>query len=481
MEVPMDINNFLTLITTQNHDNNQFNTEGEHVTALATFREMHGYPSEDETRAFIAVSDRTTPILIIQKHDQPVGNRPADIVEVYEISSDIVNNPSVVILRQFTSDTIFGTNSVKLNTDPNILLQTWVKFISIAKHNQKISFANCIYKIGSNATENIHKVCRTLTEEEITRAFYIMNSLSNTTNGKIKALKIACLNFDETVEFSSSELLSALETIPECEFKTKGFWYLAKNDKVPAVTDYIMNDPQIQQEMLNDYILAIQQCNIDAAKRCRINLNPYYLLKQATTTREKQLSNVVPSSLDISFELMIEVLIICLVFYHNDVCSDFISKVKKTLRDNQSYRHSLMIYIYSTKYQNDMLHFFLEERRISSLLSIFSSNYSNDYIHDAYFLGLITHSKYKRASNDFETNCNALAELAITSYDNNDGYLDFFTNSATRKIKKCVSSSLKDNAVSSVNNEIRNCFKELLALYKKKTSIVRNMRHIIKK
>lgn len=481
MEVPMDINNFLTLITTQNHDNNQFNTEGEHVTALATFREMHGYPSEDETRAFIAVSDRTTPILIIQKHDQPVGNRPADVVEVYEISSDIVNNPSVVILRQFTSDTIFGTHSVKLNTDPNILLQTWVKFISMAKHNQKISFANCIYKIGSNATENIHKVCRTLTEEEITRAFYIMNSLSNTTNGKIKALKIACLNFDETVEFSSSELLSALETIPECEFKTKGFWYLAKNDNVPAVTDYIMNDPQIQREMLNDYILAIQQCNIDAAKRCRINLNPYYLLKQATTAREKQLANVVPSSLDISFEFMIEVLILCLIFYHNDVCFDFINTVKKALRDNQTYRHSFMIYIHSAGNQNDMLYFLLKEKRISSLLSIFPSNYNNEYIHDAYFLGLITHAKYKKASDDFETNYNALTELAITSYDNDDGYLEFFTNSATRKIRKCVLSSLKDNAVSSVNNEIRNCLKKLLSLYKKKISITRNIRHIMKK
>lgn len=481
MEVPMDINNFLTLITTQNHDNNQFNTEGEHVTALATFRELYGYPSEGETRAFIAVSDITTPILIMQKYDQPVGNRPADIVEVYEISADIVNNPSVVILRQFTSDIIFGTHSVILNTDPKILLQTWVKFISIAKQNKKISFADCIYKIGSNATENIHKACRSLSEDEIARAFYIMNSLSNTTNSKIKALKIACLNFDETVEFSSSELLSAFEAIPECEFKSKGFWYLAKTDNVPAVTDYILNNQKIQQEMLNDYMLAVQQRNIDVAQRCRINLNPNYLFKYTTTTNEKQLANVVPPSLDISFELMIEVLIICLVFYHKDICLEFISKVKKALRDNQTYRHSLMIYIYNTKTQNNMLHFFLEERRISSLLSIFPSNYNNEYIHDAYFLGLITHSKYKKASNDFETNCNALTELAITSYNNNDGYLDFFTNSATRKIKKCVLSSLKDNAVSSVNNEIRNCLKELFSLYKRKNSIVRNIRRIMKK
>ncbi|MDE6789706.1 MAG: hypothetical protein K2J47_10375, partial [Ruminococcus sp.] len=102
------------------------------------------------------------------------------------------------------------------------------------------------------------------------------------------------------------------------------------------------------------------------------------------------------------------------------------------------------------------------------------------YIHDAYYLGFITYSRYKRMSNDFDTNCDALTELAIASYENNDGYLEYFIDSASRKIRKCVLAELKYTAVSSVNNEIRNCLRELFSLYRKKIAITRNIRKMRK-
>ena len=476
----MNNKNHYNLIATQNHKNNQFNTEGEKVKVLTAFRNIYGYPAEGETRCFLAVSDRNTPIYIVQNYDQPVENRPADIVEVYELSPNIVKQPSIIILRQLVSDLLFGTHSTKLNINSNILIQTWVQFISIARCNNKVNFTECIYQIGSTATEDIHKVCSGLTEEEINRAFYIMNSLRNTTNDRIKAFEIARLNFNKKVSINSIELLSALQSLPDCDFKTKGFLYLAKvdtNNKI-EIEEYIRNNPDIQQSMFFDYVHAIQQHNIESAKRCRLNLNPYSILNITVPTSE--INSLIPSNIDLPFDILSEILIICLIFYSNKCCIDFINAFKKKLRVNQTFRHDLIMYIHNSKQKNDMLQFLLEERKIPSLLSIFTKKYNEEYVHDAYFLGIIKYSRYKRVSDNLDANCDALAELAVVSYENNDGYLEKFTNSAERKIKNYVLLDLKHTVVSPINIEIHDCLKKLLSLLRKKLKITRSIRKMKK-
>lgn len=474
----MNNNDFYSLIAEQNHRNNQFNTKGEKLTVLTTFRNIYGYPSEYETRYFLAVSDRNTPVFIVQEYEQPIEKRPADIVKVYEISSEIVNQPNIYILRQFVSDLLFGTHSTKLNADPNVLIQTWVLFIEIAKCNKKIRLNECIHKLGGDASEDVHEVCQSLNEDEITIAFYIMNSLHNTTNDRIKAFEIARLNFDKQVKFSSAELLSALQSLPECDFKIKGFSYLAKTDNTTAVTEYIMNNSNIQQSIFENYIQSIYLNNTEDAQKCRLNLNPYNIFN--ITIPDEQIIAIIPSSLYLPFDIMIEILIVCLIFYSNECCTYFINAVKKELRVNQTFRHSLMMYIHNSKQKNDMLQFLLDKHKISNQLSLFTPNYNNEYIHDAYFLGFIQYTQYKRASNDFDKNCDILIELATASYENNDGYLKNFINSASHKIRKCVLTELKYNVVSSINNEIHNCFKKLFSLYKKKFAISRNIRKMKK-
>lgn len=474
----MNINKILNPITVQNHKNNQFNTDGEKVTVLNTFRSRYGYPNEGETRFFLAVSDRHTPVIIVQKYDQPVENRPADEVNVYELPQSIVENPNITILRQFTSDLLFETNCANLDGDEKILLQTWIHFINIAKYNSKINFSECIYKLGSTSAEDIHPICNSLSEKEIARAFYIMNSLRNTTNDRIKAIEIASLNFDDQVKFNSAELIAALQSLPECGFKTKGFLYLAKLYNTDVVTRYIMNNPNIQQSIFYDYINLVQQHNVKDSQRCRLNLNPYEILNIKVS--EEKINQIIPDTIDLPFDLMIEMLIICLIFYSNDICYNYINAIKKEVKINQTFRHSLMLHIHETKQKNDILLFLLNERKMSNLHSLFTLNSSNEYIHDAYFLGLILYQHYKKISSDFDENCAILSELAIESYKKEDDYLYYFTKTASRKIKKYVLSNLKLATVSSVNSEIKDCLKNLFSLYKKKFEVIRNIRKMRK-
>lgn len=475
----MDNNKILNLITVQNHKNNQFNTEGEKVTVLNTFRSRYGYPNEGETRCFLAVSDRYTPIIIVQKYDQPVENRPADEVNVYEFSQSFVENTNITILRQFTSDLLFETKCANLDGyEKEILLQTWVHFINIAKCNRKINFSECIYKLGSTSTEDIHPVCNSLSEEEIVRAFFIMNSLRNTTNDRIKAIEIASLNFDNHVNFDSSEIIEALKCLPECNFKSKGFIYLSQVANSKYVTDYIKSDQSIQQCMFYDYIKLVQQHNVKASQRCRLNLNPQGILNIKVS--EEKINQIISDTIDQPFDLMIEMLIICLIFHSYDNCYNYINAIKKKVRVNQTFRHNLMLHISETKQKNDMLLFLLDDLQMSNLHSLFSLSYNDEYIHDAYFLGLISYQDYKRISSDFDANCVALSELAIESYKNEDDYLYYFTKTASRKIKNYVLSKLKLVTVSSVNSEIKDCLKNLLSLYKKKLEVIRNIRKMRK-
>jgi hypothetical protein len=483
----------LKLITVQNHENNQFNTQGKNVSIISTFRNKFGYPPPHKTRCFLAVSNNNeVPLFIVQKYSQPISNRPADEVEVYEIYTTVEIKESDIdtsFLKQLVSDLLFNTNSAASNSLKSVI-KTWIYFINIAKYNKKLSLNEFIYKIGNKATDNVYEVVRDSLEtvEQIVRSFYIMNFLKNTTNARIKSIEISCLNFDgnDNCTFldslDSSDILSALYNLPDDKFKGNVYMYLAlkMNISNDVINDYIFNHPESQTIMFQKYIYSIRENNIETATRYRSYLNFYDPQNFLESTEE--INDIIPDTLEIS-DMTPEILIVCLTFCKsNDRCNEFIDEFTKELKYNQKYRHDFMMQMYETEYDYDTFKIILYKEDMSSELGLIISKYNYKYIHDAFYLGFISYDQLNDKINDFDANCRSLVELALESYKSGDEYLKNFLKSKNtpEEIKKVVSEELKFNVIETINKKIRDCFIEIVKLYKEKIETIHKIRQLKK-